>query len=191
MHHNIPLKSTNLRLLTVNCCGIGTNKAEFTAALDYIKPDIVCGTKSWLRGLKPGKDPAKNTIKLSEVFPPVYTIHRNDRSVGPGGGVFTATKDNLITDAQPQMTTECAIVWSKVKARKKKDIYLCSFYMPHRNLNDVNRLDDSLRQVTQCKNGKHIILAGDFNCSDIDRENRVLGNAESGVFLRLFLLLYA
>ena len=165
------MKSTNLRLLTVNCCGIRTNKAEFAAALDYTKPDLVCGTESWLCGIKPGQDPAKNTIKSSEVFPPEYTIHWNDRSIGPGGGVFIATREGLITDAQPQLTTDCEIVWSKVKARNKKDIYLCSFYMPHRNLNDINRLDDSLRQITQCKTGKHIILAGDFNCPDIDWEN--------------------
>ena len=166
-----PMKSTNLRLLTVNCCGIHTNKAEFAAALDYTKPDLVCGTESWLRGIKPGQDPAKNTIKSSEVFPPEYTIHRNDRSIGLRGGVFIATREGLITDAQPQLTTDCEIVWSKVKARNKKDIYLCSFYMPHRNLNDINRLDDSLRQITQCKTGKHIILAGDFNCPDFDWEN--------------------
>ena len=63
------MKSTNLRLLTVNCCGIRTNKAEFAAELDYTKPDLVCGTESWLRGIKPGQDPAKNSIKSSEVFP--------------------------------------------------------------------------------------------------------------------------
>ena len=50
-----PMKSTNLRLLTVNCCGIRTNKAEFAAALDYTKPDLVCGTESWLRGIKVSK----------------------------------------------------------------------------------------------------------------------------------------
>ena len=31
----------------------------------------------------------------------------------------------------------------------------------------------------------------DFEASSIAPDNRVLGNAESGVFLRLFLLLYA
>ena len=166
----VPPKSTNIRLLTVNCCGIRTNKAEFNAATEYVKPDLICGTESWLRGVKPGKDPDKNAIKSSEVFPPSYTVHRNDRATGTGGGVFTATREGLIADAQPDLTTDCEIVWTKVKARNKKDIYLCSYYMPHRNLNDIARLDESLKEVTNHKKGKHIILAGDFNCPDINWE---------------------
>ena len=67
-HIELP-KFSNLRLLTVNCCSIGENKTEFIAALDYIKPDLICGTESWLRGIKPGKDPDKNVIKPSEIFP--------------------------------------------------------------------------------------------------------------------------
>ena len=170
MKDEVPARSTNLRLFTVNCCGIRTNRAEFNAATEYVKPDLICGTESWLKGIKPGKDPDKNTIKSSEVFPPGYTVHRNDRSTGTGGGVFTATKEGLIADVQPQLTTDCEIVWTKVKARNKKDIYLCSYYMPHRNLNDIARLDESLKQVTNHKKGKHIILAGDFNCPDINWE---------------------
>ena len=168
---DIPKRSTNLRLLTVNCCGLRTNRSEFSAALDYIKPDLICGTKSWLRGVKPGKDPEKNAIKTSEVFPTNYTIHRNDRSTGIGGGVFTAVKEGIITDAQPQLTTECEIVWSKVKTENKNNTYLCSFYMPHRNLTDIQMLDESIQRIQQSKNGKHIILAGDFNCPDVDWEN--------------------
>ena len=57
-------KISNLRLLTVNCCSIRENKSEFMAALDYIKPDIMCGTESWLRGIKPGKDSDKDSYKV-------------------------------------------------------------------------------------------------------------------------------
>ena len=42
--------------------------------------------------------------------------------------------------------------------------------MPHRNLNDIARLDESLKQATNHKKWKHIILAGDFNCPDINWE---------------------
>ena len=97
-------------------------------------------------------------------------MHRNDRNTGPGGGVFTAVKEGLIADAQPQLTTDCEIVWTKVKSRNMKDIYLCSYYMPHRNLNDIARLDESLKQATNQKKGRHIILAEDFNCRDINWE---------------------
>ena len=52
--------------------------------------------------------------------------------------------------------------------------------MPHRNLNEINRLDDSLRQITQCKSGKHIILAGDFNCPDMDWEKMTTKKGAAG-----------
>jgi hypothetical protein len=41
--------------------------SEFTAAVNYIKPDIICGTESWLKGEKPGKNPTKDAIKSSEI----------------------------------------------------------------------------------------------------------------------------
>ncbi|WAR07916.1 hypothetical protein MAR_017874, partial [Mya arenaria] len=171
--HGIPHNQSNLRLLTVNCCSVRANRSEFNAALEYIKPDLICGTESWLKGVKPGKDPDKITIKSSEIFPPELTVHRNDRSSGVGGGVFTATRGNLTMEAQPQLSTDCEIVWSKMKTWKSKDLYLCSFFIPHRNINDIRKLDESLRQLTTLAREKHIILAGDFNCPDIDWSNMV------------------
>ena len=51
-----------------------------------------------------------------------------------------------------------------MKARsKKRYIYLCSYYIPNWNLNDIARLDESLKQATNRKKEKRIILAGDFN----------------------------
>ena len=41
LENSISLKSTNLRLLSVKCCGLQTNISEFNAALGYIKPDLV------------------------------------------------------------------------------------------------------------------------------------------------------
>ena len=45
-------KKLNLRILNVNCRSVKENNSEFKAALEYIKPDIICGTESWLRGKK-------------------------------------------------------------------------------------------------------------------------------------------
>ena len=45
-------QQTGVYWLTVNCCGIRTNRAEFNAANEYVKPDLICGTESWLRGIK-------------------------------------------------------------------------------------------------------------------------------------------
>ena len=81
-----------------------------------------------------------------------------------------AVIERLIADSEPQLTTDCEIVWTKVKAMNKKYTYLGSYYMPHQNLNDIARLDESLKQATNHKKWKHIILAGDFNCPDINWE---------------------
>ena len=41
-------------------------------------------------------------------------------------------------------------------------------YMPNRNVNDINNLDSSLKKLLESNTCKHILLAGDFNCPDID-----------------------
>ena len=44
---DLPSKQ-NLRIMNINCRSIRENNSEFKAAVDYIKPDIICGTESWL-----------------------------------------------------------------------------------------------------------------------------------------------
>ena len=153
--------------MTVNCCSIREHKSEFTAALDYVKPGLICATESWLKGVKPGKEPAENAIKTSEIFPSDFIIHRNDR-MSCGGGVFTGVRKSLIADEQTQLVTDCEIEWTKVKMKNNKDLYLSSFYMPHRNMNDIKSLDSSLKKLSESNKSKHILLAGDFNCPDIN-----------------------
>ena len=65
-------KKENLRIMNINCRRIFDKKAEFAAVMDYVKPDLVCATETWLNGVKPGKPPVTNAIKSSEVFPPDY-----------------------------------------------------------------------------------------------------------------------
>ena len=72
---NLPAKR-NLIILTVNCRSIKDKTSEFTAAVNYIKPDIICGTESWLKGEKPGKNLTKDAIKSSVIFPNNYTAYR-------------------------------------------------------------------------------------------------------------------
>ena len=145
---SFPPKKPNLRLLTVNCCSISEHKSEFCASLEYTKPDLICGTESWLKGIKPGKEPSKNAIKNCEVFPDSFNFFRNDR-MSRGGGVFIGVKKNLISDEQVHLVTECEIEWAKVKLKGNKDLYLSSFYMPHRNSKDLENLDKSLKSISE------------------------------------------
>ena len=43
-------KKQNLRIMNINCRSVKENKSEFKVAVDYIKPDIICGTELWLKG---------------------------------------------------------------------------------------------------------------------------------------------
>ena len=104
---HIPPKR-NLRILTVNCRSIRDKISEFKATLNYTKPDIVIGTESWLKGIKPGQNPSKDAIKSSEIFPENYTSFRNDRGT-LGGGVFILVQNNIIATEQPQYVTDCEI----------------------------------------------------------------------------------
>ena len=50
--------------MNINCRCVKENNSEFKAAVDYVKPDIICGTESWLKGVKPGKSPTNDAIKI-------------------------------------------------------------------------------------------------------------------------------
>ena len=97
-------KKTYLRLLTANCCSIREYKSEFTAALDYVKLDLICGTESWLKGVKPGKEPAKMQSRPVKFFQ--MTLLYTDR-MSRGCWVFTGVRKNLIADEQTQLITDC------------------------------------------------------------------------------------
>ena len=172
----IPPK-TNLRILNLNCRGLQQKTSELKAIIDYIKPDIVCGTESFLRGIKPGKNPELNSINSPEIFPPFFNVYRNDRN-SDGGGVFILIHQNLVSMEAPQLVTDCEITWAKIHLKGCKELYISTFYMPHRNIPDLNALDASLLKVNE-KGNRHTILCGDFNCPDVDWKNYTVNNGAS------------
>ena len=100
------------------------------------------------------------------MFPPNYLAFRNDRG-SLGGGVFVLVNQDIIAVEQPQYVTSCEIVWVKIQLRGNKDLYVGSFYMPHRNIDTVRELEKSLELLDE-KNDRHIVLCGDFNCPDVN-----------------------
>jgi hypothetical protein len=164
-NHHIS-KKRNPRILTINCRSIKDKTSELKTAINYTKPDIIIGTESWLKGIKSVENPTKDAIKSSEIFPSNCTAYRNDRG-SLGGGVFILVNNNIIATEQVQYITKCEIEWIKIKLKDAKDLLIGAFYMPHRNINDLNEFQTSLDTITM-ENDKNIILAGDFNCPDID-----------------------
>ena len=154
--------------MTVNCQSVTQKTQELATVLQYTKPDIVCGTESWLRGIKPGKTPETNHIKSSEFFPDYVTTYRNDRDT-LGGGVFILVHKSLISEERPELVTSCEIDWAKMKLKDRRDLYVGVFYMPKRKQRDLSELQKSLNLLSQDgKNQRDIILAGDFNCPNIN-----------------------
>jgi hypothetical protein len=126
---NLPAKR-NLRISTVNCRSIKDKTSEFTAAVHYIKLDIISGTESWLKGEKPGKNPTKDVFKFGEIFPNNYTAYRNDRGT-LGGGVFVLVHNDIIAVENPELVTNCELEWVKIQLKDRKELLIGSFYMPH------------------------------------------------------------
>ncbi|KAL8585711.1 hypothetical protein ACOMHN_049057 [Nucella lapillus] len=115
-----------------------------------------------------GANPSPDHVKSSEVFPEEYNVFRKDRNC-LGGGIFILIHKSLTAVEQPELSTDCEILWAKLKLQNRKDLNVGCFYMPHRNKHDMEQLDKSLNLLTQ--NGKKdcpIVLAGDFNCPHIN-----------------------
>ena len=51
--------------------------------------------------------------------------------------MFTGVRADFVVTEQSDLVTECKIEWSKVKMKNNKDLYICSFYMPNRNMQDL------------------------------------------------------
>ena len=92
---------------------------------------MVCATESWLKGVKPGSNPTKDTIKSSEISPPNYNVYRNDRGT-LGGGVFIMVERSITPVEQTSIITDREIEWVKIKMKNQKDLLIGTFYMPHK-----------------------------------------------------------
>ena len=68
---------------------------------------------------------------------------------------------------KPEFIKNCEIVWAKIHLKGCKELFISTFYMPHRNIPDLEALDASLDLVNE-KGNRHLILCGDFNCPNID-----------------------
>ena len=63
-------RKSNLRILTINLRSIIDKRSEFHSLLEYTKPDVICATESWLKGVHPGKTPSVDAVWDSEVSLP-------------------------------------------------------------------------------------------------------------------------
>ena len=86
-------------------------------------------------------------------------------SIGPKINIVCYLPGTSLQKAE--LVTNCEMVWVQVKLKGNKTLLVSSFYMPHRNMTDVAELRRSLDLAMDVKE-RHVIVAGDFNCPDID-----------------------
>ena len=167
--YNVKNDKDTLRVVSTNTRSIKGKLPEFKTMLNYIKPDVVCCSETWLHGKKPGKNHDIDAFLDSELDIEGYKVYRHDRN-SKGGGVFIMIKNNLISVEEPELVTDCEISWVKIYLKGRPELHVGCFYMPHRNMPDLEQLDKSLLKLNKSK-FRHIILCGDFNCPYINWDN--------------------
>ena len=86
--------------------------------------------------------------------------------------MFLCIHENISAIEQPNLVSDCECVWAKLSLKCAQDLYVGSFYMPHRNIEGINELNHSLSKLNS-NSPKNILLGGDFNCQDIDWDTNV------------------
>ena len=123
--YNVSAKR-NFRIMNVNCRSVRSNNSEFQTALNCIKPDVVFGTESWLRGVKPSIPVSADAIKSTEVFPTHYNAFKNDRR-SLSSGVFTLVHKVLVALEKPEFVTDCEITWTNLKLKDRRTFWYRHF----------------------------------------------------------------
>ena len=86
-------------------------------------------------------------------------------------------RKDIVSSNQPDLDSDCNILWAKIQLQNKKIMLIGSFYMPHRCNNTKQELNKFLTTITRSSKQKQTILCGDFNCPDISWE---ISNVDTG-----------
>ncbi|CAC5423879.1 unnamed protein product [Mytilus coruscus] len=110
-------KSVPIKMLTVIFQSIKSKQGVVKNLVESTKPDIVLGKETWI----------DSSVKDNQIFPPNYTIYRNDRNM-KGGGVLIAINNDHLSIPVSELQTNCEIVWAKISLTGSKDIIMLGGY---------------------------------------------------------------
>jgi hypothetical protein len=85
-------KIDSLKIAVINFQSIKAKREAFHMYIETHSPDIIIGTESWM----------DECVNNNEIFPPEFSAVRKDRN-SRGGGVFVATRKNIITVHQMEL----------------------------------------------------------------------------------------
>ena len=136
---------------------------ELTALLMTNPVDIVAVTETWLH-----KDISHSLVSING-----YSIHRNDRVSGRGGGVCVYTSKSIPCQRRTELERahfECIWLWIRPPRlpRPLTGIILCVVYNPpDRSAQELRDLDEYLVNTTDSLRNKYpdcgLAILGDFN----------------------------
>ena len=156
-----------LRILILNAYSAKGKAAEISSICEYVKPDIIFMSETKL----------DKSVSSSEFLPERFQGHviRKDRTIH-GGGVLIAHRKGLVANpvACKGIKSDCELVMSRVQmSQGQPPLYVGAYYrsqVDNSPNTSLDGLDSALEQVYDLvSNSKStVVLAGDFNCPDID-----------------------
>ena len=156
-----------LRILTLNANSAKGKAAEISSICEYVKPDIIIMSETKL----------DKSVSSSEFLPERFQGHviRKDRTIH-GGGVLIAHRKGLVANPVSciGIKSDCELVMSRVQmSQGQPPLYVGAYYrsqVDNSPNTSLDGLDSALEQVYDLVgNSKStVVLAGDFNCPDID-----------------------
>ena len=147
----------NIKILNINCQSVSAKKDKFLTVIEDENPDIVVGTESWL---------TPNHYS-GEIFPQQYQVFRKDRKSDAHGGVFIATKLDLVALLHEDLShPNSELLWVQLQCHGGGRTIIGAFYRSQQTDEAyIETLRSSLEKIPVHDN---IWLLGDFNLPDVD-----------------------
>jgi hypothetical protein len=102
------------------------------------------------------------TLQTQKSFPKTFILFIvKTEQVEKGGGVFLAISTDILSSEQPELDTDCEIIWAKVYIIGVKSIYIGAYYKPQEN--DIESINELSRSLQRIPINSHTWLLGDFN----------------------------
>ena len=152
------LQLDRLKCFMVNARSVVKKGDELQCCVVEENPDIIMITESW----------ANDKICDAELSLSGYTILRNDRSAGRGGGCLIYCRDTLPVSLEEDLmaTPNTESVWCKLKTKEGDTVFGVCYLSPSSIELQIESLNSLLRKATERYNS--IFICGDFNHRTID-----------------------
>ncbi|XP_019618466.1 PREDICTED: uncharacterized protein LOC109465549 [Branchiostoma belcheri] len=149
------LNGRPLRLINANFQSLKNKKVELETLVEETKPDILVITETWL----------DSTCNITEYFPNhlnMQVFYRN-RPEDSHGGVLIAVSNEFICTQEPDLETDCEMVWVKIELVGSKSLNICAYYRPQVGDSvSLDLLEQSMERICNKRNN-HVWIVGDFN----------------------------